>query len=109
MRHLRTLIDAVERHHDRPLLIDGQVGGATLTYGEAHGLAANVGAELRRRGLARGDRLAVALPKSVDLALIYLGALYAGVVVVPLGTGFGSRELRAILERARPALALAPA
>ena len=103
MRHLRTLTDAVEHHRDRPFLIDAQNGGAVLTYGEAHALATNVGAELRRRGLAHGDRLGVALPNSVDLALLYLGALYAGVVVVPLGTGFGRRELRSILERARPA------
>ena len=103
MRHLLTLTDAVERHRDRPFLIDAQNDGAVLTYGEAHALATNVGAELRRRGLARGDRLGVALPNSVDLALIYLGALYAGVVIVPLGTGFGRRELRSILERARPA------
>jgi acyl-CoA synthetase (AMP-forming)/AMP-acid ligase II/kynurenine formamidase len=103
MRHLRTLADAVERHHDRPLLIDAQNDGAVLTYGEAHALAANAGAELRRRGLGRGDRLGVALPNSVDLALLYLGALYAGVVVVPLGAGFGRRELRSILERAQPA------
>jgi arylformamidase len=103
MRHLRTLTDAVERHRDRPFLIDAEKGGAVLTYGEAHALATNVGAELRRRGLARGDRLGLALPNSVDLALLYLGALYAGVVVVPLGTGFGRRELRSILERAQPA------
>jgi acyl-CoA synthetase (AMP-forming)/AMP-acid ligase II/kynurenine formamidase len=103
MRHLLTLTDAVERYRERPFLIDAQNGGAVLTYGETHALATNVGAELRRRGLARGDRLGVALPNSVDLALLYLGALYAGVVVVPLGTGFGRRELRSILERARPA------
>jgi long-chain acyl-CoA synthetase len=103
MRHLRTLTDAVEHHRDRPFLIDAQNGGATLTYGEAHLLATNVGAELRRRGLTQGHRLGLALPNSVDLALLYLGALYAGVVVVPLGTGFGRRELRSILERARPA------
>jgi arylformamidase len=109
MRHLRTLTDAVERHHDRALFIDAQAGGASLTYGEAHTLATNLGAELRRRGLRAGDRLALALPNSVDLALTYLGALYAGVVVVPLGTGFGRRELRAILDRAAPALLLAPA
>jgi arylformamidase len=102
MRHLRTLADAVERHRDRPFLIDAQADGAVLTYGETHALATGVGAELRRRGLGHGDRLGLALPNSVDLALLYLGALYAGVVVVPLGTGFGRRELRSILERARP-------
>ncbi|MET0604780.1 MAG: AMP-binding protein [Baekduia sp.] len=103
MRHLRTLTDAVEHHRERPFLIDAQNDGAVLTYGEAHALATNVGAELRRRGLGHGDRLGVALPNSVELALLYLGALYAGVIVVPLGTGFGRRELRSILERARPA------
>lgn len=109
MRYLRALTEQVERQPDRPLFIDAQQDGATLSYGQAHELAVNTGAELQRLGLRAGDRVAIALPNSVDLALIYLGALYAGVTVVPLGAGFGRRELRSILRRTRPGCVIAPA
>lgn len=107
MRHLRTITDAFEQHGDRPLFIDAQGGGATLTYAQADALARNAAAQLRRHGLRPGDRLAVGRPNSVDLALLMLGALYAGIVLVPLGTGFGRREVRSILRRAQPSLVVA--
>jgi arylformamidase len=104
---MNDLAATVERHADRPFLIDAQ-GDRTLTYAEAHVAATNAAAELRRQGLRRGDRLGLALDNSVELAILYKAALYAGVIAVPLGSGFGRRELRSVLGRARPALVLAP-
>jgi arylformamidase len=105
MRPHSVLREAVERHAGRPFLIDGP-SGRTLTYGEAHEVATATAAELRRHGLRRGDRLAIALENSLELAITYMAALYAGIVAVPLGSGFGRRELRSALSRARPTLAL---
>ena len=106
MRFVRRLIESVERGGERPFLIDAQTG-QTLSFAETHERAMAVAAALRERGLRRGDRLAVAMPNGADLALVYIASLYAGLVVVPIGSGFGARELRSILQRSRPALALA--
>ncbi len=106
MRFLRALADASERHAHRPFLIDAASDRAT-THGEAWSAAHALACDLRRRGLRPGDRLALSLPNSPELAIAYMAALQAGIVVVPLGAGFGRRELRSILDRARPTLALA--
>jgi acyl-coenzyme A synthetase/AMP-(fatty) acid ligase len=105
MRHLRAIAESFERNAGRPCLIDAQTG-ITLSYAEVYDLARRTGAELRRRGLGPGDRLCLGAPNSPELAVLYLGALFAGVVVVPLGSGFGRRELRSILQRTRPRLVL---
>jgi malonyl-CoA/methylmalonyl-CoA synthetase len=102
---MRELIDKLQetiaRRGDAPFLIDAR-SGRTLTYEEVAALASGIAGELRERGLGRGSRLALDLPNSLELAAIYLGALTAGVVVVPLGSGFGRGELRSILSRSRP-------
>src|SRR5829696_1510082 len=106
MRFIRQLIDSVEQGGDRTFLIDAQ-SGRELSFAELDRRATAVAAELRRRGLRAGDRLALGLPNGADLAVVYVAALSAGLVVVPLGSGFGARELRSILQRSRPRLALA--
>ncbi len=106
MRYLRRLAEADERWADRPFLVDGP-GDRTVTHREARATAAALASELRHRGLERGDRMALAAPNAVELALLYMAAAYAGVVVVPIGSGFGRRELSSILDRARPRLVVA--
>jgi len=105
MPEVTSLADVFERHGGRDCLIDAPTG-RTLSYDETWMLAARAGAEMVQRGLRCGDRIAVAAPNSVNLAIVYLGALFAGIVVVPLGAGFGRRELRSILERAKPSAIL---
>ena len=87
---------AIDRHASRPFLIDPK-GGRELTHGEARDRALALAGALRELGLNRGDRLAVSLPNGVELALVYQAALLTGIVIVPLGSGFGRRELRDIL------------
>lgn len=100
------LVSTASRHAERPFLVDGR-DGAVITYGEAHERAARFAGALRELGVAFGDRVVVELPSSVDLALFYLGALHAGAVVVPVGPGFGRREMAAIVVSSAPRLALA--
>lgn len=90
------------QHADRTFLVDAQTGDA-VTFGEAHERALELAAGLAAEGLATGDRVVVALPNSVEHALLDLALLHAGIVAVPLGPGFGVRELRAIVEALRPA------
>jgi acyl-CoA synthetase (AMP-forming)/AMP-acid ligase II/kynurenine formamidase len=100
------LTAALARHAGRPCLI-AAADGRELTYADAQERASALAAALRDRGLRPGDRLAVSLPNCIELPLIYLAALMSGLIVVPLGSGFGRRELRDIVGRARPGLALA--
>lgn len=102
MNSVDRLQTVVRDRADEVFLIDAATG-RSFTYAEIDELAGGVAAELELRGIGSGERLALDLPNSPELAVVYLGALYAGVVAVPLGSGFGRRELRSILERSKPA------
>jgi long-chain acyl-CoA synthetase len=52
---------------------------------------------LRDIGLQPGDRLALQLPNSVTFVEVYLGALRAGLSVVPINPAYTVTELRAVL------------
>ena len=49
---------------------------------------------LRRRGVARGDRVAILLPQSVDTVAGHFAAYKLGAIAVPLAALFGSDALR---------------
>lgn len=78
------LLKAVPRNFaDRTFLIDSATG-RRLTFAECDREARLSGCALRSVGLSRGDRVVVVADNSLPLALLYFGALYAGVVVVPI-------------------------
>ncbi len=63
---------------------DDAITGAALAFGAA--------------GLLPGDRVAIQLGTSTDFATLYLGALRAGLVVVPVNPGYTVPELSSVLE-----------
>ncbi len=105
MSSTKQLDDLFQRHAGRPLLIDA-ASQRELTYAEAHERASALATVFREEGLQPGDRLAVALPNCVETPITYLAALICGLVIVPLGSGFGRRDLRDILDRVKPRLTL---
>jgi acyl-CoA synthetase (AMP-forming)/AMP-acid ligase II len=54
---------------------------------------------LRALGLQPGDRLAVQMPTSVETVLLYIAALQAGAVLVPIVHIYGAAELGFILRQ----------
>jgi acyl-CoA synthetase (AMP-forming)/AMP-acid ligase II len=90
-----------------PALVDGgdrvalRFGQRTMTYRE---LAAASG---RVAGVVRGhERVAVRAYPTVETCVAVVGALLAGVPVVPLNPKLGERELQHILSDAQPGLVL---
>jgi malonyl-CoA/methylmalonyl-CoA synthetase len=65
-------------------------------------------AALAARGARPGDRVLVQAEKSIEIALLYLGCLRAGLVYVPLNTAYTPAELAYFIEDAEPALVFAP-
>jgi len=63
-----TLLDVVARRAGQIFLVD-PVTGREITYGEFHRLACSLAADLRRRGVQKGDRVAVMLPNCCELLL----------------------------------------
>jgi acyl-CoA synthetase (AMP-forming)/AMP-acid ligase II len=79
-------------------------GSDRLTYADWLVRADALGAELRDRGVGRGDVVALALASSIDFAIAYLATARIGAVVTALNTRLGPREIEGILRRCSPAL-----
>jgi fatty-acyl-CoA synthase len=54
------------------------------SFADIHEEATRRGAHLAARGLEKGDRLAMVIPDGDEFVLSFLGAIYAGVVPVPI-------------------------
>ena len=82
--------DAASRNGAKPAFL---YGASTLTWAEVEGRVAAVAAGLMSIGATRGDRVAVQLGNTPDFPVVYFGALRAGLVAVPVNTGYTRAEL----------------
>ncbi len=91
------LFTACVGRHDAsaPALIVDRPDGAEEAYsfGDVAAMAARLANALRGLGLGAGDRVAVLLPQSLEVALTHMAAYRAGMVVVPLSYLFGPDAL----------------
>jgi 1-acyl-sn-glycerol-3-phosphate acyltransferase len=103
-----TLIDVLryraahdaERTH---LLISEETDGAerqvALTFGELHATALRCAAELARRGVPAGGRVAMMLPTSRAFFVSYAGILLAGAIPVPIYPPFRADRIEEYAAR----------
>jgi acetyl-CoA synthetase len=78
------------REPDRPAIIDATDGGHVVTtFGQLRNRADRLANALRQRGVTRGDRVAILLPQSADVALSHLAAYKLGAIALPLAALFG--------------------
>lgn len=68
-------------------------GSSWVTWGQVRAGAAALTRSLVRSGVSKGDRVAIALPTSLDFVTSYLGVLAAGAVAVPLNPNGPAPEL----------------
>jgi malonyl-CoA/methylmalonyl-CoA synthetase len=76
--------------------------GSTLTYAQLDARAAQYAHALTQAGAAVGDRVAVQVEKSAEAVALYLGCLRAGLVYLPLNTGYQKSELAYFIANAEP-------
>ena len=72
-------------------------GGRRVTWAELDALVDRAAAGYAERGLTAGDRVAVQLRNGVDWVLATVGALRAGLVVVPVNTAYTGPETEYLL------------
>ena len=68
-------------------------GHGTLSYGDVHERSGRYANALVELGVEPGDRVLVQAGRSAELIMLYLGALRAGAVYVPLNTAYTPAEL----------------
>ena len=98
LRH-RAVHDAQRAH----LLItedtDGIEGSATLTFGDLYLAGQRCAAELGRRGVSAGGRVALMLPTSRAFFVSYAGILLAGAIPVPIYPPFRADRIEEYAAR----------
>jgi len=78
-----------------------QLGEQTLSYAGLDAQMDQVAASLQRDGLQPGDCIALCATASIPYAVVFLGALRAGVVVAPLAPGSTPEQLAGMLHDAQ--------
>ena len=76
--------------------------GTSISYGGLETGAAHVAARLIAEGVGPGDRVALQAEKSAEGIMIYLGALKAGAVFLPLNSAYTAAEVDYFLTDAEP-------
>ena len=84
-------------------------GATSVTFGELDERAGRFATSLASTGVGRGDRVMVALPNSVRLFEMLIGAARVGAVTVPVNTRLSDRELRLVTEDAAPSVVVGDA
>jgi long-chain acyl-CoA synthetase len=95
---------AARDHADAQAVVAGE---QRLSWGELDAQVDRAAAGFAARGLIPGDRVAVQLPNGVDWLRATLGALRAGLVVVPVNTAYADPELEYVLTDSGASLLVA--
>jgi malonyl-CoA/methylmalonyl-CoA synthetase len=78
--------------------------GGRVTYGDLIAQSGRIADYLVSRGVKTGDRVAVQAEKSVPALVLYLAAVRAGAVYLPLNTAYTLNELDYFITDAEPSL-----
>ena len=78
---------------------DGRERSVTLTFGELYAAAQRCAAELARRGVPAGGRVALMLPTSRAFFVSYAGILLAGAIPVPIYPPFRADRIEEYASR----------
>jgi long-chain acyl-CoA synthetase len=95
---------AARRRPEAPAVVAGE---QRLTWGELDAAVDRAAAGYAGLGLSPGDRVAVQLPNGLPWLRAALGALRAGLVVVPVNTAYTDPELAYVLGDSGAALLVA--
>jgi fatty-acyl-CoA synthase len=78
---------------------DGEDRSVTLTFGELYAAGQRTAAELARRGIPAGGRVALMLPTSRAFFVSYAGILLAGAIPVPIYPPFRADRIEEYASR----------
>lgn len=96
---------AVAAHPDRPALTSTD---ASLTYAELAAESGRLARGLAAHGVGPEDRVAIALPRSLQAVIAILAVLQTGAAYVPVDVTLPAERAESILRQADPKLILTP-
>ncbi|HEY9472889.1 MAG TPA: AMP-binding protein [Mycobacteriales bacterium] len=100
--------DCLRAPRDSTALLTGGPEGITrVSFGELDAASARFAAGLRSLGLSPGDRVAIMLSQSFEMAVAVFAVLRAGAVAVPVSTVLGADAVRHRLTDSQPRIMVA--
>ncbi|WP_016729852.1 AMP-binding protein [Saccharolobus islandicus] len=78
--------------------MDESFNTRTVTYSQILNESKSIASWLKRIGLKKGDRVAIYMPMIPEIVSVMLGAVRAGMILVPLFSGFGPEPIRVRIE-----------
>jgi malonyl-CoA/methylmalonyl-CoA synthetase len=94
------LVNGFPSHKAKPCFVTPN--GVTVTYAELLRGVSSVAGQLVGQGVMPGDRVALQAEKSIEGVMLYLGALKAGAVFLPLNSAYTQNEVQYFLRDAEP-------
>lgn len=92
---------SADRTPNKPALI---CADRTVAWSELERLVRAVAGGLAARGLGKGDRVAMMIGNTPEFVSTYFGVLRAGMVAVPINTGYTAYEVSYLVEQSGAAL-----
>ena len=93
------------RYPDRPYFVDfdGPNGSKNvLTYAQVFDKVQNLAKWMIANGLEKGDKVVVSGKNAPEWGVVYLAALYASGIIVPIDAALHEKEMLNLLEVAKP-------
>ena len=97
----RQILDVIERHHPRDFMVDVP-NERVLSFGDFGELVAELAGAMRRQGVADGERVALLMRNSPELAALYFACMVSGVVAVPINSQLHARDISHIATHSAP-------
>jgi len=95
---------SVKRFPERPCFTDFDPEKRSFSYKEVQDKVETLAQWMLEQGLAKGDRIAVTGKNSPEWATVYLAALFAGCIIVPIDYALHEKEIDNLLKVAKPKL-----
>jgi malonyl-CoA/methylmalonyl-CoA synthetase len=96
------LYDLLSRTADKGRTFAEMLDGRRYSYGDVDDVSARFANALVELGVEPGDRVAVQVEKSIEAIMLYLGAIRAGAVFLPLNTAYTPAEIEYFVGDAEP-------
>ena len=97
MTHFRTLSDMIAQQRPDAIALSAPGGGVPLRYGTLHALILRTTETLNRLGIGRGDRVAIVLPNSPEMAAAFV-AVASACTAAPLNMAYRADEFAFYLD-----------
>ncbi|KAF1921340.1 nonribosomal peptide synthetase 7 [Ampelomyces quisqualis] len=99
----RLLQNVTEKYTNKTALI---CANEELSYGEVNGLANRFAHVLGEHGVKRGDRIGIALDRSIDLVVMLIAVLKSGATYIPIDATFPEERIHQMLCDAEPKIVI---